>query len=60
VKTFTFRSCTIEYTLEFVDRKTLGITVKPDLSVLVRAPLDAEEGTIEGILTKRTAWILRQ
>lgn len=60
MRTFALRNCAIEYTLEFVDRKTLGITVKPDLRVLVRAPLDTDEEALAMILTKRMAWILRQ
>jgi predicted metal-dependent hydrolase len=51
---------TISYALDRVDRKTLAITVKPDLSVVVSAPHSAEQEAIERILRKRSAWIVRQ
>lgn len=50
----------IDYKLQFTDRKTLGITVTPDLDVIVRAPIGAEEKKIQLILLKRAPWILKQ
>lgn len=48
----------IDYTLTRSARKTLGISVRPDGSVIVTAPEAAEEGHIESILRKRASWIL--
>ena len=41
-------------------RKTLEISVAPDASVVVVAPLDTPLDTIEAKLKKRAAWITRQ
>ncbi len=51
---------TIEYHLTFVDRKTLGISVLPDLTVEVKAPLDSELDIVEARVRQRANWILRQ
>ena len=51
---------TIEYHLTFVDRKTLGISVLPDLTVEVKAPLDSELDSVEARVRQRANWILRQ
>ena len=41
-------------------RKTIAITVAPDRSVTVRAPLDADADAIDRIVRRRAAWIKRQ
>jgi predicted metal-dependent hydrolase len=46
------------YTLRRSARKTLGISIRPDGSVVVAAPEAAEAAQIEAILRKRAAWIL--
>ena len=50
----------IGYDVEFVRRKTLGIRVLPDSSVLVMAPADATLQQIREKVHKRAGWILRQ
>ena len=55
-----YGSATIGYDLAFASRKTLGITVRPDLTVGVRAPLGAALEEIEAAVKKRAAWILKQ
>ncbi|MBC8139613.1 MAG: M48 family metallopeptidase [Fibrella sp.] len=50
----------IDYHLERASRKTLAITVKPDASVIVRAPENADAEAIGRVLRKRASWILRQ
>ncbi|MGE5621382.1 MAG: M48 family metallopeptidase, partial [archaeon] len=50
----------IEYFLEYSDRKTLGITVTPELEVIVKAPVTAAQGKIDAVLHKRANWILKQ
>lgn len=57
---FTYGSSTIEFYLEYRDRKTLGITVHPDLSVEVRAPLGTTKEKIYERVEKRASWILEQ
>lgn len=58
-QTFQFGSATIDYELQFSDRKTLGITVTPEMSVIVSAPIGTEIHKIESRLIKRAPWILR-
>jgi len=55
-----YGSSTIQFELEYSSRKTLGIEVNPDTSVLVKAPIDAPMDSIERIVTKRAAWITKQ
>ena len=55
-----YGSVTIGYDLAFAPRKTLGITVRPNLTVGVRAPLGAALEEIEAVVKKRAAWILKQ
>lgn len=50
----------IRYTLNFRKRKTLGITVKPDRSTEVNAPIGSSIEKIEQKVRKRAAWILKQ
>ena len=47
-----------DYTLTRSKRKTLGISVRPDGSVIVTAPEAADDDHIAAILRKRAAWIL--
>jgi predicted metal-dependent hydrolase len=57
---FQFGSKKIQYNLKFTDRKTLGITVTPDLDVLVKAPIGTTIEKIEEKLRKKAPWIIRQ
>lgn len=50
----------IGYTLIRRDRRTLEISVEPDMSVVVVAPLDAPEEAIAARIRKRAAWVRRQ
>jgi hypothetical protein len=50
----------IDYQLERMPRKTLAISVHPDLSVIVRAPVDTSLEEISERVTKRAKWILNQ
>ncbi len=58
--TLQYGTQTIEYELQFANRKTLGITVHPDLRVTVQAPQGSSVSTVEDMLRRRGAWILRQ
>jgi predicted metal-dependent hydrolase len=55
-----FGSKQIDFYLEYSNRKTLGITVKPDLSVFVKAPVDTTLEKVEEKLRKKAPWIIRQ
>lgn len=52
---------TIRYEVRFLGtRRTLGIEVHPDCSVLVRAPAGCPESVIAERVRRRAAWISRQ
>lgn len=57
-----FRFGSYSYTYELVrqDRKTLSLTVKPDLSLIVKAPLKADLDKIETFLKKKWFWLEKQ
>ncbi len=55
-----FGSQQIYFQLEYSSRKSLGITVKPDLSVLVKAPADTSLEKVKEKLRKKASWIIRQ
>jgi predicted metal-dependent hydrolase len=50
----------IEFQLTRRERKTLSISVKPDLKIEVVAPLDASIDRVLGKVRKRAPWITRQ
>jgi predicted metal-dependent hydrolase len=50
----------IEFRLKRSGRRTLGITVRPDTSVVVTAPVAAGVDSVKGRVRKRAVWILRQ
>ena len=50
----------IEFHLDFSDRKSLGITVTPDLAVFVKAPIDTSIEKVKEKLRKKAPWIIKQ
>lgn len=50
----------IKYSLEFSNRKSLGITITPDLEVLVKAPNDTPLDKIREKLKEKAPWIIKQ
>ena len=50
----------IDFSVKYSDRKTLGITVTPELKVLVKAPADTTVEKIKAKLLKRAPWIIKQ
>jgi predicted metal-dependent hydrolase len=50
----------IDFTVEYSQRKTLGIRVHPDEQVQVLAPLQATEEEIKEKVRKKARWILKQ
>jgi len=55
-----FGSKRIHYKIEYSKRKSLGITVTPDMEVVVKAPLTASLTQVNDKVKKKTAWILKQ
>lgn len=55
-----FGSKQIDFYLEFSDRKTLGISVSPDLKVLVKAPIGTSLEKVKKKLHRKAPWIIRQ
>ncbi|MDP2364062.1 MAG: SprT family zinc-dependent metalloprotease [Ignavibacteria bacterium] len=61
MKTFIqFGSKQIHFLLEYSNRKSLGITVKPDFNVLVKAPSGTSLDKVKEILKKKAPWIIKQ
>ena len=60
VKTIKYGSEAISYSVEFTERKTLGITVYPDRTTIVKAPINSTIEKIEQKVRKKAAWILKQ
>lgn len=60
VKTIKYGSEAISYSVEFTERKTLGISVYPDRATIVKAPIDSSMEKIEQKVRKKAAWILKQ
>ena len=58
--TITYGSTTIDFCIEYAQRKTLGIKVNPDCSVCLKAPYNATLEDIKEKVQKRSAWILKQ
>ena len=55
-----YGSMKIDFHLIFSDRKSLGIKVKPDLSVQVTAPGNTSLDRVKEKLRKKASWILKQ
>lgn len=56
-----FGTESIDYEIRFLPtRRTLGIEVHPDMSVVVRAPADCDPDIVQARVSKRAAWISRQ
>ncbi len=55
-----FGSRQIAYQIIYSDRKTLGITVRPDQTIVVMAPKDASLDKIKEKIQKKAPWIIRQ
>jgi predicted metal-dependent hydrolase len=55
-----FGSKKIEFQLVYVDRKTLGITITPDMEVIVKAPNVTPLDRIKNTVRRKAAWIIKQ
>jgi len=49
----------IEFTVIYSGRRTLGISIRPDSSVIVRVPYFTSFKTIKRIVLEKSAWILK-
>ncbi len=58
--TIEFGSKVIGFRLEYSYRKTLGITVTPEMEVLVKAPVDTSIEKVKEKIKKKAPWIIRQ
>lgn len=55
-----FGSKTINFRLEYSDRKSLGITVTPEMEVLVKAPAGTPLEKVKEKIKKKAPWIIKQ
>jgi len=55
-----FGSRVIEFSIEYTNRKTIGITVTPDMTVIVKSPTNTDIAIIKDKVKKRAAWIIKQ
>lgn len=55
-----FGSRKIDFKLEYSDRKSLGVTVRPNLNVLVRAPRETSIESVKEKLRVKAPWIIKQ
>lgn len=60
IESIDFGSKRIDFHLEFTNRKSLGITVKPDLAVVVKAPVNTPVDKVKEMIRKKAPWIIRQ
>ena len=60
IQSVQFGSREIVFQISFSQRKTLGITITPEMEVLVKAPLDTSVEKIKEKILKKAPWIIKQ
>ena len=55
-----FGGRTIDFRLEYSNRKSLGITVTPEMDVMVKAPADTSMEKVKEKIRKKAPWIIKQ
>jgi predicted metal-dependent hydrolase len=60
IESIQFGSRTIDFCLVYSDRKSLGITVTPEMEVLVKAPADTTIEKVKEKIRKKVPWIIKQ
>ncbi len=60
MKEFIFGTFIYEYQLIKQDRKTLSLTVTPDLHIILKCPEDVDSERIESFLKKKWFWLEKQ
>lgn len=58
--TFQYGSYQYEYFVEFGDRKSFTLIVRPDLRIIARVPLDATLDQTEAFLKRKWRWLEKQ
>lgn len=59
-KQFQYGKYLYDYVLKFEARKTLSLTVTPDIELIVKAPIKTEQERIELFLRKKWLWLEKQ
>jgi predicted metal-dependent hydrolase len=59
-RTFRYGGYAYEYFVEFNERKTFTLVVRPDLRIITRAPLGATIEEIEAFLRRKWKWLEKQ
>lgn len=59
-KAFRYGKHVYDYALQIEDRKSLSLSVTPDMRVIVRAPEAATDQRIEDFLTRKWLWLEKQ
>ncbi len=60
MNTFTFGSFVYDYELIRQNRKTLSLTVTPDLRLILKCPTQSDMARIEAFLQKKWFWLEKQ
>lgn len=60
IKKFVFGKYEYNYALIREDRKSLSLTVRPDLSIILKAPESANQERIQAFLCKKWLWLEKQ
>ena len=60
IETIQFGSRTINFRVHYSDRKSLGITVTPEMEVLVKAPAETSMEIVKEKIRKKAPWIIKQ
>lgn len=60
MKKFVYGSYVYEYELIRQERKTLSLTVRPDLTILLKSPHEATDERIEQFLKRKWSWLEKQ
>lgn len=59
-QTFKYGEYSYDYFIEFSERKSFTLIVRPDLRIIARAPLGAKQDEVEIFLVKKWKWLERQ
>lgn len=57
---FNYGEYSYEYYIEFGERKSFTLVVRPDLRIIMRAPIDATLDEIESFLKRKWQWLEKQ
>lgn len=60
MQTFIYGNYSYSYELIKQDRKSLALTVKPDMGIVLKCPQDAEDERIEKFLKRKWSWMNKQ